>query len=144
VTGVQTCALPILLFTIRGAPLVYYGDEWGAPGAGDPDNRRFMPWNNYSSDQQYLHDRIKTLLAIRTAHPALRRGLRSTISSSTDLWVFSMKTLGDEIYVAINRGDSDQTASGLPSQTLNELVTQMMVTGPNATIPARQTRIFTK
>ena len=33
-----------LLYTNRGAPLVYYGDEYGMPGAGDPDNRRFMQW----------------------------------------------------------------------------------------------------
>src|SRR5262249_44285551 len=34
-----------VLFTNRGAPLVYYGDEVGLSGAGDPDNRRFMPWS---------------------------------------------------------------------------------------------------
>jgi glycosidase len=133
-----------VLFTNRGAPLVYYGDEWGMPGAGDPDNRRFMQWSGYSSDQQWLHDRIKTLLAIRAAHPALRRGLRTTASVTSDVWLFSMKALGDEVWVAINRSDSDQSVSGLPSQALSELVTGTMITGPNATIPARQTRIFSK
>lgn len=31
-----------VLFTTKGAPLLYYGDEVGLPGAGDPDNRRMM------------------------------------------------------------------------------------------------------
>ncbi|MBI4703069.1 MAG: hypothetical protein HY744_18285, partial [Deltaproteobacteria bacterium] len=28
--------------TLPGAPVLYYGDEIGLPGAGDPDNRRPM------------------------------------------------------------------------------------------------------
>jgi glycosidase len=133
-----------VLFTNRGAPLIYYGDEIGLPGAGDPDNRRFMQWAGLNADQQALHDRIKTLLAIRAAHPALRRGLRTTLSVSADTWVFSMSTAGDQVFVAINRGDTDANISGLPQGALNELVTSTMATGPNATVPARQTRIFSK
>lgn len=133
-----------VLCTNRGAPLVYYGDEWGVPGAGDPDNRRFMQWSGYSADQQMLHLRVKTLLGIRAAHPAMRRGLRKTIQVSADLWFFSMSTVGDEVWVAINRGDGDQAIAGLPSAALGELVTGTNASGPNATIPARTTRVFVK
>jgi hypothetical protein len=114
------------------------------PGAGDPDNRRFMQWSGYTQDQTYLHDRVKKLLAIRAAHPALRRGLRTTISATGDTWVFTMSTAGDQVFVGINRGDSDANIGGLPSGALTELVTGTMTTGPNATVPARQTRIWTK
>lgn len=131
-----------VLFTNRGAPLIYYGDEIGLPGAGDPDNRRFMQWTGWSSDQQWLHDRVAALLAIRAAHPALRRGARTTLSVTPDVWLYSMSTTGDLVYVAINRGDTDQTVSGLPTGSLKELLTATSVTGPSATIPARQTRIF--
>jgi glycosidase len=31
------------LFTTRGIPLIYYGDEIAMPGEGDPDNRRDFP-----------------------------------------------------------------------------------------------------
>jgi len=133
-----------VLLTNRGAPLIYYGDEWGMPGAGDPDNRRFMQWSGYSADQQLLHDRVKSLLGIRAAHPAMRRGLRKTIQVSSDLWFFSMSTVGDDVWVAINRGDGDQSVSGLPSVALSELMTGANVSGPNATIPARTTRVFIK
>ena len=33
-----------VILTNKGAPLIYYGDEIGQPGAGDPDNRRMMQW----------------------------------------------------------------------------------------------------
>jgi glycosidase len=36
------------ILTARGTPLLYYGDEIGLPGGGDPDNRRDFPggWPN--------------------------------------------------------------------------------------------------
>jgi glycosidase len=136
-----------LMYTNRGAPLLYYGDEYGLAGAGDPDNRRFMDWNaiagyDANSPQKILHDRIKTLLAIRAKHPAMRRGTRATIGSDADSWVYSRTTTGDTVYVAINRGDTAKTIGGLPSGALNEEVTGTTVQGPGATIPARQTRVF--
>ncbi len=133
-----------VILTNKGAPLVYYGDEIGLPGAGDPDNRRFMQWSGLSADQTWLRDRVKKLLAIRAAHPATRRGKRATIpqTDSANLWVYSLSTAGDTIYVAINRGDGAQNATGLPSGALDELVTDTTVSGPSISIPARQTRIF--
>jgi len=133
-----------VLFTNQGAPLIYYGDEYGMAGAGDPDNRRFMQWSNYNTGQQYLHDRIKTLLGIRSKHPALYKGIRNTISATQDTWLFVQETPQEQIYVGINRGDSDAQVTGLPAQSLQELVTNTSQGGPNATVPARQTRIWIK
>ena len=126
-----------VLLTNKGAPLIYYGDEIGLPGAGDPDNRRMMQFGGLSANQSWLHGRLQKLLEIRSAHPALRRGKRTTLSVSNDLWVYSMTTAGDTVYVAVNRGDSAQTATGLPG-TVTELVTGMATTS----IPPRQARIF--
>jgi glycosidase len=131
-----------VLLTNKGAPLVYYGDEIGLPGAGDPDNRRFMQWSGLSADQTYLYGRIKALTAIRAAHPALRRGKRATIAADADLWVYSMSVGTDLVYVAINRGDTEKAAPGIPGG-LTELISK---TPAAATIrvPARQTLIFAK
>lgn len=131
-----------VLFTNRGAPLVYYGDEIGLPGAGDPDNRRFMQWSGLNANQTFLRDRIKKLADIRSKHPALRRGQRSTIQANDDTWAFVRTTTGDTVYVAINRSDSPKEVNGLPPGALDELVTSSPATGPKVTIPARQTRIF--
>jgi glycosidase len=131
-----------VLFTNRGAPLVYYGDEIGLPGAGDPDNRRFMPWDGYTVNQTYLKDRIKKLGDIRSKHPALRRGIRSTINANTDTWTYARITTGDTVYVAINRSDAPKMATGLPAAALDDLIDEQTVTGPTVTIPARQAHIF--
>ncbi len=135
-----------VIFTNPGAPLVYYGDEIGLPGAGDPDNRRFMQWSNLNANQTFLKDRVKRLLEIRSKHPATRRGTRATIQSDADVWLFSRvdSATNDTVYVAINRGDSDKTVSGLPSGALTELVTGTSLNGPSATIPPRQTRVFVR
>jgi glycosidase len=131
-----------VLYTNRGAPLVYYGDEIGMPGAGDPDNRRLMQWTPLDPKQQYLKDRIAKLGDIRGKHPALRRGTRTTLESNADVWVYSRVTSTDTVYVAVNRGDSDKSISTLPSGALTELVTGATANGPSVTIPARQTRMF--
>ncbi len=131
-----------VLFTNRGAPLVYYGDEIGLPGAGDPDNRRFMQWTGLSPNQTYLRDRMKKLLDIRSKHPALRRGTRTTVEVGKDLWAYKRETVGDTVYIVVNRADGPNDVTKLPAGGLTELVTGATVNGPTVTIPPRQTRIF--
>lgn len=139
-----------VILTNKGAPLIYYGDEIGLPGAGDPDNRRMMTWPTaqtpWNAAQQTLHDRIAALATLRAAHPAMRRGSRTTLDVSQDLWVYSLSTLAgdptpDTVYVAINRSDGDLTTTALPPGLTEQLT--MTPEGPSpVTIPARQTRIF--
>ncbi len=76
-----------LMFTLPGIPQLYYGDELGMYGAGDPDNRRDFPaWATdpaqraqphpgfavAGSDQMYA--RMQKLIALRTSTPALVDG----------------------------------------------------------------------
>jgi glycosidase len=134
-----------VILTNKGAPLIYYGDEIGLPGAGDPDNRRMMQWGGYSAAQQGLFDRIKALNAIRAAHAALRRGTRATLFADTDLWVYALATgAGDSqietVYVAINRSDTDRQATQIPAG-LTELISNTPANG-TIIVPPRQTRIF--
>jgi glycosidase len=129
-----------VLMTNPGAPLIYYGDEIGLPGAGDPDNRRMMQWSGYSPPQTQLLARVQALTALRAAHPAFRRGTRQTLEVDEDLWVYSMSGAGETLYVAINRSDGDRQTSVLPAG-LTELLTNAPAASP-AVVPARQTRIF--
>ncbi|MFZ5443084.1 MAG: alpha-amylase family glycosyl hydrolase [Myxococcota bacterium] len=126
-----------VLFTSRGAPLVYYGDEIGLPGCGDPDNRRVMQWTGLSADQQSLRTRLQKLGAARAAHPALRRGTRSTINVGNDTWLYAMQGGGETVYVALNRGDFAATLSGLPSVAFDELLDGASLSGPSVQVPAR-------
>jgi glycosidase len=151
--------------TTKGAPLIYYGDEIGLAGAGDPDNRRAMPWPTATPGsanwphaawttcpgagptcQQGLHDRIATLTHIRANHPAMRRGVRTELQdTSPDLWVFSESTTvgtsTDTVYVAINRSDAAITTTFIPAG-LPELVVGGTTSTGNDSIPARETRIY--
>jgi len=134
-----------VLFTTKGAPLIYYGDEIGLPGAGDPDNRRMMQWTGYTAAQQTLHDRLAKLLQIRAGHPAMRRGTRTEVNVSEDLWVFSetttVGTAVDTVYVAINRSDNDMSATGV-APGLPELVTGTGMSTGSDDVPARQVRVW--
>lgn len=130
-----------LLMTLPGVPLVYYGDELGLAGAGDPDNRRAMPWTGLGADPLWLRDRLSRLTAIRAAHPALRRGVRQTVGVSNDVYVYKMTSAGDEVFVALNRGDAAAPIPSLPAGSYHELVEDATVTAP-ATLPARSAWIL--
>lgn len=73
-----------LLMTIRGTPLVYYGDEIALPGGNDPDNRRDFPggWrddprNAFASagrtaDEQSVFMHLQRLTTLRKERAELR------------------------------------------------------------------------
>ena len=124
-----------LLFTMPGIPMLYYGDEVGMPGAGDPDNRRFMQWSDYTDNQTWLRDRLTTLATIRREHAATRRGTRQTIGVSGDVLVYKMTTTGDTVLVALNRGDTEQTATNLPAGDYLDLITGQPMSAPIAVAP---------
>jgi len=66
-----------LLFQMSypGAPTVYYGDEVGVTGGDDPYNRATYPWPDRGGQPDLaLRAEFKRLIALRHAHPVLRRG----------------------------------------------------------------------
>ncbi len=131
-----------VLFTLKGMPLIYYGDEVGLAGAGDPDNRRDMQWDGYSGGQTFLKDLIRKLAKIRSEHPALRTGSFQSVSASGDTLVYKRSEGSDVLYIAINRGDGAANAGGLPSGMLKDLISGNSVSGPSPSIPARSAMIF--
>jgi len=119
-----------LLFALPGIPMIYYGDEFGMAGAGDPDNRRFMQWSGHTANQTALRDRIAGLAKARAQHLAMRRGTRQQLGVSNDVMVFKMTAPGDTVFVTLNRGDGAQGATGLPSGNYKDAVTGAAVTAP--------------
>ncbi len=132
----------VFLLTSPGVPLLYYGDEVGLPGGGDPDNRRFMQWEGYSSHQAWLKERVEKLGQLRRDNAALRRGTRTSLYDNDDVYVYSMSDGTQTLYIAINRGDSEATAPQFPARALEDLYTGSSVTGPSVTLPPRSARIM--
>ncbi|MUG23399.1 alpha-glycosidase [Paenibacillus macerans] len=63
----------VFLFTYIGTPCVFYGDEIGLTGEGDPDCRKCMEWDRSKQDRE-LYDFYKLMIALRKKHTALRQG----------------------------------------------------------------------
>lgn len=63
----------MLMFTYVGMPCIYYGDEIGMSGKGDPDCRRTFEWdeNKWNLD---LHEFVKDLIHIRKKRKSLQYG----------------------------------------------------------------------
>jgi glycosidase len=88
------------LFTTRGTPLVYYGDEIAMPGGNDPDNRRDFPggWpsdtrnafepNGRSPAEQSLWRHVQTLARVRAQLQDLRVGATRHLLVGDQVFVY--------------------------------------------------------
>ncbi|MBI4772264.1 MAG: glycoside hydrolase family 13 protein, partial [Chloroflexi bacterium] len=93
----------LLLMTYPGAPSIYYGDEIGLEGGlPDYDTRRPFPWDHpalWTRDVLAYH---KELIALRRAHPALRRGTYHRLYSDADVYAFGRRLEADVLLVVVN------------------------------------------
>jgi len=62
------------IMTIPGIPAIYYGDEFGMPGANDPDNRRMMKFSGLDEREKKLQNTTKKLIRLRRDNLALTFG----------------------------------------------------------------------
>jgi glycosidase len=103
-----------LTLTLRGIPQLYYGDEIGMTGGGDPDNRHDFPggWQEDSrnafteagrtAEQQALFAYVQTLLGVRRKHPALARGRLWHLESDESAYVFLRESEEERVLVVFN------------------------------------------
>lgn len=106
-----------LTLTLRGIPELYYGDEIGIQGGGDPDNRRDFSggWIGDANDafreagrtheQQEIFSYVKELLRIRRAHGALRGGRLWNLASDESSYVFLRESEEERVVVGFNNSD---------------------------------------
>jgi glycosidase len=93
------------LFTTRGIPMIYYGDEIAMRGGDDPDNRKDFPggWNNditsafdpakRTAEERKVFDFVRKLALLRQRTPDLRTGKLTQVGSSRDAYVFTRGSL---------------------------------------------------
>lgn len=102
--------LHALNFTLPGVPVIYYGDEYGQPGANDPDNRRWMQFDGLSADEQGVLDCVKELSALRAGSMPLLYGDYLPLFASKELIAYMRIYMGEYVVVAINNSPVEAEA----------------------------------
>lgn len=96
--------LHVFNMTIPGIPIVYYGDEIGMPGAGDPDNRRMMRFEGLTQPEQHVKLTVRQLAKMRASHMALLYGDFHELYVDDQVWVYARTYLDDQVIVCLNKG----------------------------------------
>jgi glycosidase len=113
------------LFTMRGMPQVYAGDEIAMLGGDDPDNRHDFPggwpaapqdaFTHQDAKQSAMHKWVKDLLTLRAQHPALQDGAMQLLIADKDVLAYTrgvprQRGLNDDltgkVLIVINRSAS--------------------------------------
>jgi glycosidase len=106
------------LLTTPGAPLLYYGDEYGEYGGADPDNRHmYRDSNNWNHREAGLFENISALGQLRYDSIALKQGEYSTRYASPDLLIYDMTHEQQTMSIILNRGQA-ATYDGFDSDDL--------------------------
>ncbi|MGO4109541.1 alpha-glycosidase [Paenibacillus sp. YAF4_2] len=100
--------------TYPGAPCIYYGDEVGMNGEGDPDCRKCMVWEPEQQNLELLAF-YKQALALRREHAALRssdiRFLQAADGEDGGVIVYERRDGAERILVAMNARGREAAAA---------------------------------
>lgn len=91
-----------LLMTWPGTPCVYYGDELGMEGGGDPDNRRCMNWDESSWNMELL-EWCRRLVDLRR-HEPFATGSVSLLHARGSRFAFLRRQGRHRALILANRG----------------------------------------
>ncbi|HEX4454539.1 MAG TPA: alpha-amylase family glycosyl hydrolase [Kofleriaceae bacterium] len=139
VYGEQRLALTWLM-TLPGAPMLYYGDEYGQTGGVDPNNRvMWTPPGSLTADQQTTLAWTQLVGQARKALPALRRGAYvSVYNTDENTLIFARQdAAGDVALVALTRNTTTTTVTAsLPAALgiANTTVLHDHLGGPDVTV----------
>ena len=101
-----------LQMLLPGVPCIYYGDEVGLTGGGDPFNRRPYPWGR---EDFVLRDAVRTLVGLRRGSQAITAGHLRMGALSGQCFAL-IRYLGEEcVVLLVNRSPVPVTASVYPS-----------------------------
>lgn len=87
---------------IPGIPVLYYGDEIGMSGAGDPDNRRPMRFDGWTSKESNLWNKVAGVNALRASSMALTYGDLEILHHSQTRLVLKRSYFGETVIFALN------------------------------------------
>ncbi len=131
----------MLIFGVRGIPMISYGTETWSEGATEPANRQDMNWDNIDP----LHSQhLATLSDFRKQHPVFKHGLPKILLANPDQLIVQQQMGKDLSLLMINRS---QTELPIPSdictkkvqgwrfeQTLHPITTTPTTLDPNQSL----------
>ena len=100
----------LLQFTLPGVPCVYYGDEAGMEGCGDPFNRRCFPWGAEDTD---LIDWYIKLSRLRKEYSCFKYGAYKLVEARAGVFAFVRGEGAEQVLIAVNTTDNDRNLNAL-------------------------------
>jgi glycosidase len=106
-----------MIYTLPGAPTLYYGDEIALAGKSDPDSRRVMPAESQLTSLEIsTRATARALGAAHTCELALRRGTYRLLYADQETWAFARELTGsaEPVIVVATRNPSGTTTIPMP------------------------------
>ncbi len=89
--------------TAPGIPVIYYGDEFGMPGANDPGNRNPMKFDGLSKEELALKTWVQSCIQLRRNSMAMIYGDFEVLYSDSNHVVIKRSYRGETVFTLINR-----------------------------------------
>lgn len=105
-------AAAVIQYTLPGVPSLFYGDEAGVQGFGDPFCRATYPWGNENQD---LLGFYKSLGKVRRTTKAFTAGDFYTIYADGDAIAYTRNDEGNRAFIAVNCG-KDSVCINVPDE----------------------------
>ncbi|MCC7430348.1 alpha-glucosidase C-terminal domain-containing protein [bacterium] len=97
-------SLTAFILTIPGVPVIFYGDEIGMVGAGDPDNRKPMKFSDLTKNELITKASLQKLTHLRSRNLSLIYGDFEVLECSDKTFAFA-RTYFDEISIVVFNKD---------------------------------------
>ena len=94
----------LLQYTLPGIPSLYYGDEAGVEGYGDPFCRSYFPWGK---EDGYLVEFYKKIGLFRRTSDAFADGDFIPVQTSLGMFAFIRRSEKEQVLVCVNRWFED-------------------------------------
>ena len=95
--------LHALNFTIPGIPCIYYGDEFGQPGGNDPDNRRWMQFDDLTPDELATRAETARLARLHNGSMPLLYGDFKLLRADEDVLAYGRSYMGQTVVTVLNK-----------------------------------------
>ncbi len=100
ISEARLCMAAFLQYTLPGNACIYYGDEIGMEGFGDPFNRGYFKWDNINERLKYY---FSELGKVKNKYKALQIG-DIVFENCKDALIFERKAENETVKAIINRG----------------------------------------